>query len=267
MNMSDMSSWIITGIENVVHLKPNSVAGFTRVNDYQIKRFGPRKYHGLILKMEGSSRYVVANRFTMDIGPGDLLYLPQGLEYYVQAHETGGCFCVNFHIEGDPHAEPFVMPPRRLAKWTELFKEMVHTWTYRQPGYLAWSHSRLYEMLATIEEDRHAHYLPEHHIHSIRKRMEQLENELAFHVSVTELASDCGMSETYFRRLFRELYGLSPKQYIQEARFRQARALLTGSDASIAYIAEVSGFPSLYHFSRAFHTHEGMSPSEYRRTY
>ncbi len=265
MGASDLSTWNVTRIDNVVHLLRNSDSGYIRVNEMNIKRFGPRRFHGLVLKTEGVSRYVVENRFTLDMGPGDLLYLPQGREYYVQTREPGGCFCVNFHIEGDPRAEPFVMMPRRPEKWTELFSAMVRCWTYRQPGYMARLRAQLYDMLATVEEDRHARYLPEHHTLIIRQRMEKLEGDLANEISVTELASDCGMSETYFRRLFRELYGLSPKQYIQEARFRQARALLSGSGASIAYVAEASGFPNLYHFSRAFRAHEGMSPSEYRK--
>ena len=49
------------------------------------------------------------------------------------------------------------------------------------------------------------------------------------------------------------------------AALTQARALLDGSDVSIAYIAEACGFENLYHFSRAFRAYEGISPSEYRR--
>ena len=266
MNKTDMSRLTVTSIEMVVSLDPDTDSGFTLIEGTKVKQFGPRRYHGLVFKTDGTNRYIVEDKYVLDAEPGSVLYLPEGRPYIVLSGRPGGCFCVNFHVTESALMEPFLFFARNPAKWQENFSEMVRSWTYRKPGYRAKCLSLLYEMLACIEEDRQARYLPGNQIAAIRQIMRKTEEGglCKAAVSVPQLAEACGMSETYFRRLFHEMYGVSPKQYILEARFRRAKALLESSDATIAYIADASGFENIYHFSRAFRTHEGISPSEYR---
>ena len=83
-------------------------------------------------------------------------------------------------------------------------------------------------------------------------------------LQVAQLAEKTGISEVYFRRLFQQAYGMTPKQYICSIRLRRARQLLAESRMPIGAVAAECGFASLYHFSRAFHEASGISPSEYR---
>ena len=77
------------------------------------------------------------------------------------------------------------------------------------------------------------------------------------------LAAECTISEVYFRKLFREHYGQSPKQYILQARIRHAKHLLREQSATVTTVAEACGFSSVYHFCRAFKQQTGMTPTEY----
>lgn len=79
------------------------------------------------------------------------------------------------------------------------------------------------------------------------------------------LAKQANISEIYFRRLFYQAYGMTPKQYILELRLRQARHLLAGNRQTVSSIAESCGFSSVYHFSRAFKDATGISPAEYAK--
>lgn len=79
------------------------------------------------------------------------------------------------------------------------------------------------------------------------------------------LAAKCNISEVYFRRLFKERMGISPKQYILELRLRRAMALLTEGKQKICAIAADCGFESDAHFCRCFKKHSGLTPSEYRK--
>lgn len=263
----DMSQLTVTGIEMVVFLtNESSAAGFTPVEGILVKQFGPRRYHGIILKTEGTNKYIVEDKYSLTATQGDILYLPQGRPYIVQSGKPGDCYCVNFYIAENADIEPFLMTPRNKAKWQELFASMTHSWTYRGPGYRARCHAILYEMLCMIEEDRQARYLPAKHVNAIRGAVKRLEDHLGeADTQITGMCAECGMSETYFRRLFRDMYGMSPKQYAMEARFMRAKALLETSDAPITHVANATGFESIYHFSRAFRAHEGVSPTEYRQ--
>ncbi len=79
------------------------------------------------------------------------------------------------------------------------------------------------------------------------------------------LASRANISEVYFRRLFRESLGVSPKQYILSLRMQKAKHLLSDGRLKISAIAAASGFESPAHFCRAFKKEVGLSPSVYRQ--
>ena len=265
MQNTGVSAWVATGVEAVVHvvgaLDPMPLV----IDGHPGKRFKSRGCHGLVLRRSGRVRYIVSGCAPIDALPGTLLYLPEGCDYEAAVLEEGDCDCVNFHILPAEPAAPFVIAPRRMAEWEKRFDDMARLWTCRPVAYAARLNARLYETLAAIDEEMSARYLPEKYVSVMRGCVARLEGDLARDWPIAHLAAECGMSETYFRRLFRETYGLPPKQYLIEARLRKARALLENTDMPVADVGESAGFESPYHFSRAFHAREGVSPSEYRR--
>lgn len=86
-------------------------------------------------------------------------------------------------------------------------------------------------------------------------------------LSNNQIAQEIGISEVYLRRLFRESYKTTPKQYIIEIRNKRAMQLLRENRLSITEIAFQSGFTSVYHFCRSFKLYSGLTPSEYRKRY
>lgn len=78
------------------------------------------------------------------------------------------------------------------------------------------------------------------------------------------LAKKCKISEVYFRRLFKEYMGISPKQYVLTLRIQKAKQMLSEGRKRVQTIAYKCGFESGAHFSRTFKKHVGMTPAEYR---
>jgi len=64
-------------------------------------------------------------------------------------------------------------------------------------------------------------------------------------------------------RLFKEAYGVSPKQYQVAARIREAKRMLAGRDTSITETAMELGFSSSQHFATQFKEFTGMTPREF----
>jgi len=269
MSGLDFSKLTVTDIELVTSVKgkAGTVLPVVEPTNFRLRR--PRKHHGLVLVQKGSCRYVFQNQLVLKTEPGMLLYLPKGWEYYVETLENSEVICVNFSVLEEVSPEPWMYRPKNDSRWVELFENLLRLWRYPAPGYTARCKSVLYDMLASIEEERQSEYLP-------RDKKERIENvilkmEAEFRkgnqVDIPWLAEQCGMSQTYFRRLFHHLYGVSPKQYILSARLRWAKTMLKSTEDSVTEIAGNCGFDSVYYFSRAFRTHEGVSPSEYRAHY
>jgi len=85
-------------------------------------------------------------------------------------------------------------------------------------------------------------------------------------IRVTELARMCGMSRRNFTRRFTDAVGCPPHRYVTDTRVAMASGRLLKKDASVAFIAEDSGFLSLSSFNRAFKSRTGVSPREWRQT-
>jgi AraC family transcriptional regulator of adaptative response / DNA-3-methyladenine glycosylase II len=83
--------------------------------------------------------------------------------------------------------------------------------------------------------------------------------------SVTELASDLGVSERHLRRALEREVGVSPLELAQTHRLLLAKRLLVDTALPVTRIAYASGFQSLRRFNAAFNERYRMSPSALRR--
>lgn len=83
--------------------------------------------------------------------------------------------------------------------------------------------------------------------------------------SIGELAEYCEISPTYFKKMFRECFGVQPHRYVIQSRLERSKELLAKSDLSILDIAEALGFASSSRFSETFKREYGYLPSVYRR--
>ncbi len=90
-------------------------------------------------------------------------------------------------------------------------------------------------------------------------------DHLGDEISVATLADAAALSVPRFHAVFRERVGLAPMAYVRKARLEEAANLLKRTDAPIARIAERTGFQSRTHFTHAFTSEYGRSPSAYRR--
>ena len=77
-------------------------------------------------------------------------------------------------------------------------------------------------------------------------------------------ANEMQVSYTYLRRIFKQITGTSPQQYILKLRLQKARDLLVMTSKPVKEIALDCGFNSPYYFSRYFKEDRGMAPREYR---
>jgi AraC-like DNA-binding protein/quercetin dioxygenase-like cupin family protein len=81
---------------------------------------------------------------------------------------------------------------------------------------------------------------------------------------VNGLAARCNLSESHFRRLFREQTGMNPKHFKTKLQINTAMNLLRRRKLKIIHISEQCGFESLSSFNRLFSKETGLTPSQWR---
>jgi len=84
-------------------------------------------------------------------------------------------------------------------------------------------------------------------------------------IGLDDAAEQAGISPFHFLRLFSDVLGVTPHQYLVRSRLRHAARRLADDDSPITDIAYDVGFGDLSNFVRTFHRAAGASPLRFRQ--
>lgn len=124
--------------------------------------------------------------------------------------------------------------------------------------------AKLYEFLALLKNSIAPEKTVKPDIASTA--LKYLENNYFRDINISRLASELGVTRSYFTVLFSEKTGKSPYNYLTELRLEKARSLLKNSDLRISEVAYSVGFAGLERFSDMFKRYTGKSPVAYRKS-
>lgn len=96
------------------------------------------------------------------------------------------------------------------------------------------------------------------------RALEVMRLRLADQMSLEHLAKTAAMSRFHFDRVFHQITGLSPFQFLSAMRLVRARDLVLNTDASITTICFDVGYNSIGTFTRRFTASVGASPRRLR---
>ena len=103
------------------------------------------------------------------------------------------------------------------------------------------------------------------HPRAVEKVLRAMQTEISRTRTLGEWAQLAGVSVTTLTRQFRRSTGHSIQYYQTQLRMEQGKDWLRRApETRLADLAERLGFCDAFHFSRAFHRHVGVSPSEFR---
>lgn len=94
---------------------------------------------------------------------------------------------------------------------------------------------------------------------------EYLRDNIDCAITLDTISKNVGVSKYYLHRLFTEITGSTPLEYLTHVRLEKAKEQLENSSDSILGIAIACGFDSTSYFSKVFKRHLGLSPSQYRK--
>jgi AraC family transcriptional regulator len=156
-----------------------------------------------------------------------------------------------FPAEGHPVAKHSLEHGRNsgtpLTEWEEIGLELA---------------ARALEMSSGREPNRGSLPAAEARVTRIVRMLESHPEE---HHALGALAREVKLSRYHFLRVFRELTGLTPHQYVLRARLRRAATRLTLEPGRVLDIALDCGFGDVSNFNHAFRAEFGVSPGSFRR--
>lgn len=214
-----------------------------------------RRIHGLSFCESGKITYFHKGKKIVS-EPGKAVFHPKGATYRIERNKTGIFYVINFNCANDPGNEFEVRGIENNEQLIKTLKKMKEMQLFKENDYGVMS--IFYNILNLISEKKQE--IPA----VLKPAMEFLEkNYAASGLTNTILAEKCNISEVYFRKLFLQNFGKTPRQYIIDARINKAKQFLADGIYKVNVIAEQSGFSNPYHFCRVFKEKTGLTPTEY----
>jgi AraC family transcriptional regulator len=99
----------------------------------------------------------------------------------------------------------------------------------------------------------------------LKRVIDYMKANLTQDLSILDLATLTGMSESHFSRSFKQSVGIAPYQYLMQQRVERAKQLLEKRSIAISSIALDCGFANQTHLTKVFHQMTGMTPKAYQK--
>lgn len=124
---------------------------------------------------------------------------------------------------------------------------------------------RLYQMLSLFDEAIMSPCLRKND-DSIHRAIAYIRTHVGEKITLHQLAQISGLSDYYFSRLFKEMTGFSPNEFVINTRIDQAKVLLTNTPLFILDISKQVGYPNSSNLITHFIRRVGVSPTQYRKS-
>ncbi len=225
-----------------------------------------RERWAFALKVQGHTVY----KFKQSTIHSDALHpvlLPKGSSYDWECLEEGVCYIIEFDSPITYESPiPLYVSENSLIK--KSFLRIEQNLATHSPFCELEAIKECYNILLFSFSTEQQSYNPKQKKQLLQPALDYI----AKYYNTTKITNDmladyCNMSTVHFRKSFRNAFGISAINYLQNLRMEKAKAMLESDFDSITQIAESVGYNSIYHFSKMFKQHFGVSPSNLIKGY
>jgi AraC family transcriptional regulator len=237
--------------------------------------------YSIALVTEGNFHYRTAQGSAL-MTPGSLLLGNAGASFECGHQHTRGDRCLAFHFAPEvfepvvaavPGARTLALTAPRLPPVRSVLPVLAAGQALRDEGGAA-DREEFQELAlrlaaavcAALNEERSGSRRPPtpRDERRVATALRLIESQKGARLSLETLAGEAAVSPCHFLRIFEQVVGVTPGQYMLSTRLRHVAARLRSSDDPIAVVALDCGFDDLSTFNRQFRRTMGMAPGAYR---
>lgn len=224
--------------------------------------FGPAvRTHWLLHYVAEGEGIFVRDGITYQVKPGWIFVIPPYHETYYAASKTNPWRYIWIGFTADeemptPFNEAVINCPGAGA----VFEDMLLCGRLKS-GRSAFLCSKIWALMGILLEGGRVR---ENHI---EKALNYMSTEYTRGISVQEVAEKLNLSRSYFSALFKAHMQISPQRYLTNLRMERAAELLARHGESPSMAAFSCGYSDIYHFSKMFKQHFGLSPRNYQKKF
>lgn len=192
-----------------------------------------------------------------------VVFLPKGASYSIECTQKGVFTLIDFECdEASAYSDFMSITISPDPAYLHDHKELQKLFLFKNPDLHTHSLSLFYSILSRVVNniDKLGLYPV------LRPAVEYMQNNIGTtDITNQTLAEKSNISVVYFRKLFKECYGVSPGQYMLKIKIDKAKQLLKTGALTVTEISAKCGYSNVYHFCEIFKRKTGMTPTEYRK--
>lgn len=262
-----------------------------RLSELTLQKARPIEWHAhaeteIICCIKGGLKYEFRNRVDVTLTAGCFLVIPRNLTHRLADGIDGPCRRISFFLTNRTVGKSKTMPFTR-AEYRELLSDILKK--RLRPRAIAPSLRQdlirvanlvqrgdpsprervdLRTTVASALVSLGAAKAGEPEKPSVRligESVQWLHEHFPEKVSLDQMATFMGYSQSRFCSLFKEYTGLPPMEWLIRLRIEKACEYLKSKSDTIATVARKVGFDDPLFFSRIFHKRIGIPPKEYQK--
>lgn len=217
--------------------------------------------------LEGEADYVFGEK-THRAKAGNIVFLAHHSDYVINITKEKFTFIFIDLFFENPNNIPLendVYQAKSLAALENKFETFYRLWRTGDFAQKAYCKSLIYQIYSKIIDSKLTEYVSFKNRSKIERIVEYISNHLDdYSLNIKSLSQQCEISEVHFRRIFKQIYHISPIKFITSLRLKKSKELLLDNSIKIGDIAKQCGFENQYYFSKIFKAENQLTPSEFR---
>ena len=265
--MSTISTALQSVCEKDFDLHNLNLFKITRSEQFTINYPNGRNNNIFVNVLKGTLKFVVENKETVVLSEDDACFIPCGMVHNtVYCEQTNVMFGCSF--DSDFENKQYCLSDKALVlgkndmRYRQIYCDLLDSLLRAEamtngarPLYIK---ANLFSLLYTLSEEYSA-TIPQKY-----KRIVPMAKEIELNykeqINISEMAARHYISESSFRMLFKEHYGLTPIEYKNRLRINKATELLKSGEFTVSEAAFAVGFDQVGYFCRLYKKLKGTTP-------
>lgn len=240
--------------------------------------------HEIVFVQAGFVEFTI-NGCTYQVGPGNLIFISNTEEHqmkvllgkYLRYYALFSSSQLIAMLGNPLLCTPFMSRAKQFhhifsvdsitEQITGLFQQMTAEMASSEPFSqdIVASAFRQLMILCYRTDPQYFHHSP-HGVKSVLLDVQRyIDENLSEKLSVSDLAQQFFLSESYFSHIFKDWTGFSPQRYIIMRRISLAKDLLSSQNLSLDIVSDRCGYTTTSQFVSSFKKETGMTPGKFRK--
>ncbi len=241
------------------------IKGIYRIyfDEESIAKHVRRKTNIMLLSLKGTV-VLQQGRRKRHVTHDNIGLIPQDTIYKIYAEKGSECIIIEFISDDIPLLRPDVFELDNPDEIINIIVDMEEAWSKKIMSYVPYCLMKFYQIIKGLSDAQAKGKIETKHLDIIAPSLRYIEEHFTDHdISNEIIAKQSEISVVYFRKIFTAAFHVSPMKYVQNLRMEKAKELLLSGLVSVTDVARLTGFSSIYSFSKTFKTACGCSPLQF----